>query len=200
MPEIRESSDHTVSGDPLMYALQDSSWRSLLYSGTRATSLSVIDTTVTRYVFSGAYTYSLDVGSGLLARAEAFEQKANLLFGTRITPEVLWNLAPWSWLIDWFGTVGTLLGNLTAFSDDSLVLRYGYLQRHVVGTRLLSSGSPMNFSSGTIGTVSNVLGYESKERWRATPYGFGLNPSLFSAKQWAILAALGMTKAPRTLA
>jgi len=38
-----------------------------------------------------------------------------------------------------------------------------------------------------------------KQRSVATPFGFGLDPGAFSPKQWSIIAALGFSKAPRSL-
>jgi hypothetical protein len=40
---------------------------------------------------------------------------------------------------------------------------------------------------------------EQKRRIKSTPFGFGLSPGSFTARQWSILAALGMTRGPRSL-
>jgi hypothetical protein len=46
-------------------------------------------------------------------------------------------------------------------------------------------GKPVQLSQ-TFGTIQKI-------RRKATPYGFGLNPNTFSTRQWAIIAALGLT-------
>jgi len=38
-----------------------------------------------------------------------------------------------------------------------------------------------------------------KERAKATPYGFGVDPATFSEWQWSILAALGLTLGPHKM-
>jgi len=47
---------------------------------------------------------------------------------------------------------------------------------------------------GSVGGVSQFFQVTQKERYRASPYGFGTNPENYSPSQWAILAALGLTK------
>jgi len=152
------------------------------------------------YSFSGAFQYAVIEGKTFSDKLEAFEQKANILLGTRVTPETLWNLAPWSWMADWGGTVGDVLTNATYLSSDGLVMRYGYLMAHTrdINRYIIPDGA--RFTTGVeTGPISLALGRETKERVRATPYGFGLSISDFSPKQWAILAALGITRAPKTL-
>jgi hypothetical protein len=133
------------------------------------------------------------------AKLESYEQKANIL-GTRLTPEVLWELAPWSWLFDWQANVGDILSNLSLLSADGLVMRYGYLMCHTLAYNRYVIPAGARFTPGVeTGPIFTVLGRETKERVRATPYGFGLNPDSFSIRQWAILGALGLTKTPRAL-
>jgi hypothetical protein len=127
-----------------------------------------------------------------------FERRANIVLGTRLTPDVLWNLAPWSWLVDWFGNVGDVSSNATALSNDNLVMRYGYLTKKVSVT--YSYTCPDVRSNGhKLGSVTTGLINTSLERRRATPYGFGIDLNGLSVAQWAILGALGLTKSPRTL-
>jgi len=155
-------------------------------------------TIVKKTWFSGAYQYYLPKDDTLMGKLELFEAKANHLLGTRLTPSVLWELAPWSWLADWVGTIGISLENAELLSSDNLVLRYGYLMRQTTFQKTLRIADPGHIDR-SIRDVSVTLRRVTKERRRATPYGFGLDTSAFNARQWAILGALGMTKAPRTL-
>jgi len=160
--------------------------------------ISVSDRVATRYWFSGAFTYHLDVGDDLLNRLSKYEQLGNKLLGTRITPATLWELAPWSWLVDWRATIGTSLSVASAFQEDGLVMKYGYLMRHTVAERTVSArvfGKTEEYKL----TVTNAYRTERKERVAATPFGFGLSTDDFTVRQWAILAALGFTRAPRSL-
>lgn len=156
--------------------------------------------TTRRVWFKGAYSYHFALGSdkGLFGKVRDLEKKANRLLGLRVTPEVLWNLQPWSWLADWHANIGTNIHNAVAFANDGLVLRYGYLMCTTVQKRVLtvSGGHEVN---GPLPSVTATFETITKERVQATPFGFALDPGSFTARQWAILAALGMTKTPGRL-
>lgn len=144
--------------------------------------------------FKGAFTYYLPKNKLL-----AIEAKANQLFGLRITPELLWKLAPWSWAIDWVNNTGDVIHNWSAFTNDGLVMKYGYImETKSASTEYLLAGLELEGVQGTV-SPNQVLLQVNKTRQRATPYGFGLDPGGFSDRQWSIIAALGISKAPRSL-
>jgi hypothetical protein len=150
--------------------------------------------------FSGAYSYWLPQGDSVLSELARVEALGNKILGTRLTPEVLWELAPWSWLSDWVMNVGVNISNFSSFSNDNLVIRHAYLMRHYVldHSTLLSGVRPQR-SNKPPGPYLAEWSTTDKVRIKATPFGFGLNPADFSLRQWAILGALGMTKAPDRL-
>jgi hypothetical protein len=148
--------------------------------------------------FSGAYTYYFETDEDLFGKARMYAQLAEKLLGIRITPEVLWELAPWSWLADWFANFGQLISNVSGFMSDGLVMRYGYMMQTVVRTRTLTQ-TGVAFEGGSVMPYSVSYVTTSKKREKATPFGFGLNPVNFTNRQWAILAALALAKAPRSL-
>lgn len=154
----------------------------------------VQDSITTKLSFSGEFMYHANVGSSNLDWIINLEKQANLLLGTRVTPEVLWNIAPWSWLVDWKLNIGDFLSNATRFSEDSLVLRYGYLMRHTVAIRKASFNPGLTWNGKASPTFSQSNFVVKKERVKATPYGFGIDPATFSNSQWLILAALGLSK------
>ena len=160
--------------------------------------LEVLDRIETSVWFSGAFSYYLDVGDDALSKLRKYEQQANKLLGTRLNADVLYSLAPWSWLVDWFADVGTIVSNASALTEDGLVLRYGYLMRRTVATRYLTYRPLGNgFHGGERVTYTTRYRTERKERARATPYGFGFSSDDLSGRQLAILGALGMTKGSR---
>lgn len=161
--------------------------------------LTVTETRSTQIWFSGAYTYHIDPGKNLVGQAIRFEQLANKLLGTRMTPDVLWNLAPWSWLADWFANIGSNITVASAFQQDGLVLKYGYLMRKVIAERTYSMTTNLPVQGKVPSSSNLILRTTSKERVRSTPFGFGLSPLDFSGRQWAIMGSLGLTKAPRSL-
>jgi hypothetical protein len=154
--------------------------------------------------FSGAFTYYVpEAGHGVFQDLSRFEALANKLLGTRLNPETLWNLTPWSWLADWLFGIQNNISVASRFSEDGLVLRYGYLMvrdrvtvSSLYGVRVSTGYDTPQMTKSAFERIT----YDRKRRIRSTPFGFGLNPLTdFSARQWSILAALGMTKAPRTL-
>lgn len=189
---VRSTNGLGTSDQPKVFALD--SGGNVLNLGELSESVHITK----RTWFAGAYTYFLDTDDNLSAKLKRYALYANRLLGVRLTPAVLWELTPWSWLADYFANFGDIAANISAFGTDGLVLRYGYIMQEVthridytVNGHQFYSGGPRSFSSTLLTT--------SKVRRKATPYGFGLNPATFSLRQWSILAALGMSKAPAVL-
>lgn len=157
-----------------------------------------------QYSFVGAFSYYLPEDKSLLGKLERFDREADLVLGSRIDIETIWNLLPWSWFVDWFGTIGDTIANIDRFSSDGLVLRYGYLMRHTVAQYTYRQPptltfNPLNGDNGTLSARQHKFRRETKERVKASPYGFVLKDADLSATQWTILGALGMTKGPTSL-
>lgn len=150
------------------------------------------------YSFSGAFTYYLPAREGFLGDLERWAEDANKLLGLRLTPALLWELTPWSWLADWFANIGTIVSNFSSLHSNGLVMRYGYLMRtSVLVTNYTTYG--VRFNNGVSpGPVRATFRIVRKERVQATPYGFGLKEEEFNLQQMAILAALGMTQRPQS--
>lgn len=154
--------------------------------------------TFERVWFSGMFKYWIPKNDGLAGTLGKYIDYADKLLGLELTPETLWNLAPWSWAIDWFTNVGDVLSNISAFNFDHLVMKYGYIMCHQQVKRLRSWPGTAIQGGVAGGGTWEAVAYR-KIRRQATPYGFGLNLDGLSAYQWSILAALGMTKGPRQL-
>jgi len=153
--------------------------------------------TVSRTWFSGAYTYHFNQGQRLWDKMERAEQEANRLYGLRLSPALAWELAPWSWAVDWVTNLGDVMTNISAFSRDGLVLVYGYVmtEMSITDTYVLPC------TPHGMGRINLVQRFTTrvKKRVKATPYGFGLDPDWkdFSVRQLAILGALGITRSNR---
>ncbi len=137
--------------------------------------------------FEASYIYYLPVGSSQNAKNQRFASYARKLLGVDLSPEVLWNLSPWSWAADWFGNVGDVMHNVSAFGTDGLVLRDGYIMCHS-GKIEVDSGSFWNLNQVRTITV------ERKTRHVAAPYGIGFSGASLSTRQIAILGALGLSR------
>ncbi len=150
------------------------------------------------YWFSGAYTYHYSDGDRAVEKIRAAEQRLAKLFGVRVTPELLWELTPWSWAADWFANTGDVIHNLSAFGNDSLVMRWGYIMCHYTcRDTYLAEG--VSLKGNASGPLTQTFVTDVKKRVKATPYGFGLDTDAFTPRQWAILGALGISRGSRLL-
>jgi hypothetical protein len=133
--------------------------------------------------FSGCYSYYYPkLDNPLLAKMREIRH----IYGLEINPALMWELSPYSWLADWHFNIGTVLENMSRFANDGLAMRWGYIMCHQVVTKTISwDGNSVSLTS------------ERKTRRAGNPYGFAMNPSSYSGRQMAILAALGISKGPR---
>lgn len=139
-----------------------------------------------RVWFSGCFTYHLPEYKHFTQLSD-FALKARRIHGVELTPEVIWNIAPWSWAADWFGSTGDVMHNLSALGRDGLVMKYGFMMNENIH-EINSHGAAWGTS------FSRTQRKTRKQRVAANPYGFGVSWEGLSAKQLAITAALGLTK------
>jgi len=146
--------------------------------------------------FSGAFCYYLNLDDNVLGKLSLYEQYANKLLGTRLTPELVWNLTPWSWAADWVSNAGDVFHNVSAFLGDGLVMRHGYMMEHktIIRTYTLDGFSTKSTVSGDCRPITLTITQERKVRVKASPFGFGLTDANLSARQIAIIAALGINR------
>jgi len=165
-----------------------------------------VNQTITKTWFSGAFRFYHRSVPKALEHLAQIENEANLLMGTRLDPEVLWNLAPWTWLSDWFINFGDVVGNASALLSDDLVMQYGYLMRttHEIKTTSWPQGLWYRKPTGSLssawtrvpgmGAYSQTTSRVTKHREKASPFGFGFTDESLTDNQLAILAALGMSR------
>jgi len=143
--------------------------------------------------FSGSFTYylpsSIEGREGLSDAASSAKQ----LLGVELNPEVLWNLAPWSWAVDWFTNAGDYAHNISAFADNGLVMHYGYIMQNTKITDVFSHMGPTGLITSR-GQRSLSFTNESKIRHAASPYGFGISYGGLSDFQKSVLVALGIRR------
>jgi len=142
-----------------------------------------------------------DIGS-----SEWTRRATNALYDVNVTPQVLWELYPWSWLTDWFSNVGDILSNLQANAVGREVLDSCY----VIYTKQVTYNGELrlhwpsyvdSFNSIAIPEGSATLSWSrsetSKLRQPANPFGFGVDFGSLSAYQNSILAALAVSRQKR---
>jgi hypothetical protein len=154
--------------------------------GTSGKTVRRRETSVRRW-FSGAFMYHLPIDNLKMISADTLRQRGLISFNA--TPETIWNLAPWSWAVDWVLPVGDLIGNLQDYSTDGLVLKYGYVMEHSI---VRDTYTYIGKGSQYCGSLT--LTSECKQRNHASPFGFGIDWNGLSPRQLSIVAALGITR------
>jgi len=162
-----------------------------------STQYRVTTRTKTKVWFVGKYQYYIpDTGSSQwTTRARA------ALFGALPTPDLLWEVLPWSWLIDWFGNVGDVVSNLSPNAVDNLTTQYSFTMR-TVKTAIRCDAYCVAPAAGGVfvspavdRTFTSVFEDEVKQRvGGGNPFGIGVELASLSGYQLSILAALGLSK------
>jgi len=143
---------------------------------------------------TAAFYYHYPEAEAYAKTLDGMVERARHLFGVRLTPDVLWNLAPWSWAVDWFSTVGDVMTNISAFSDERLVMPYAYLMEeksvkveYILRVKFRSYGPRPQ-------TLRQSFQTTSKFRMNASPFALGLNAGTLSDRQKAIAVALAASR------
>jgi hypothetical protein len=149
----------------------------------------------TDYRFSGRFRYFIDFNKAHRGDLPQAAQLTRILLGAEISPHVLYQLMPWSWLADWFGSTGAILNNLVHDPQDNLVADYAYINGKTTQTiqielkQKLQHGTPAEEA-----TWLNTVETSTFKRIAASPYGFGILLPNLSLRQKAVLVALGLSK------
>jgi hypothetical protein len=152
------------------------------------------ETITRRRWFSGAFTYHADVDPDVMRTWKGHLQRLQKLYGVKITPDVIWNLAPWSWAVDWFSNTGDVITNISRFASDELVMPYGYMMETSV-LKVEYDMLDVTPKGYHIPHLTQTFTNTVKVRRQATPYGFGVDLSDLTGRQLAIIAALGLSRA-----
>jgi len=158
-------------------------------------------TSEVRKYFSGAFLYHVPFnqdGSWEQHRAQG-RALARTIFGADLNISTVYQAAPWSWALDWVSNVGDTLQNIVSAQEDGLIMKYGYMME---SQRLQNAFTLSNIRftwPETDFTTQQSFVRETKNRVRATPFGFGLSVDLFTDRQWALIASIGISRTPRHL-
>lgn len=161
-------------------------------NGTQPCSLTTITKAVRSEIwFAGAFRYWIPSLADPTSVVSNIQNYLNL-YGTRISPSLVWNLTPWSWLIDWFTNIGDNIDNMTSQIQDNCVSKYAYIMQK----RSLSYGFSSRVRINGVFSEPMEWTYEGLVRARrcASPYGFSISLPDMTARKWAILTALGLSR------
>ncbi len=121
-----------------------------------------------------------------------FLSRAADLYGLKLTPEVIWELTPWTWMLDWFSNIGNVVSNLNSRLVSNVILNYGY----TTGVLDFYSNASAVPAAGMTGSPLLVVSdhHRYKVRIQANPFGLFVDPASLNVSQWSILAALGLSR------
>jgi hypothetical protein len=148
----------------------------------------LLETSESASWFKGAFKYHVPVADDTFGKFQNWLSMADHLLGVKPSPEVVWNIAPWSWAVDWFTNTGDIMTNISNLGKDGLVMQYGYSMM----SRVTTWDAIATYDGAATARRRRQLVY--KKRLPATPFGFGVDLSTLSPKQVAIMAALGLSK------
>ncbi len=145
--------------------------------------------------FEGEFVYIPEAGFD----ATKYDDRLATLFKTDITPSDLWQLSPWSWLVDYFTDIGGALEAAEAATSNRILSTYAYAMEEIRQVKSLSLSRVRGESGSWVysgpSRVHSQWDTTSYRRIRANPFGFTVNPTVnLNGGQIAILGALGLTK------
>jgi len=166
-----------------------------------STQWSITETAERRSWYAGSFRYYIpDVSSSEWNRRARYA-----LFGASPTPELLWEVLPWSWLIDWFSNVGDVVSNASDNAVDNLTSNYGFVMETIDSTRIyqadvkskgLTACMPWICYGGSWGgSCTTIHKKVTKSRsGSGNPFGLGVKLGDLTGYQLGILAALGISR------
>jgi hypothetical protein len=148
--------------------------------------------------FSGCFTFYIPP-SELMPNGNQHGFLENKLSGAIPDLETFYKLTPWTWLIDWFSSAGSIVSNFMLMAKYHQVARYAYVMEEQTTT--VRSYGYQFVNTGYHGapvpalvSASSATTVERKQRAVANPYGFGITWDGLNPYQLSILAALGVTR------
>lgn len=142
----------------------------------------------------GKFRYYLPPGPHDVAWTRKMRRR---LMGNRLTPSTIWNLLPWSFLVDYFVDVGHFLNATQNGVSDCLVADYAYIMR--TAEHITNNDTTGGYCTSMKGAVSQISAgsqrkYTMKCRLVADPFGFGMSEGSLNPRQKAILSALVLSR------
>jgi len=163
-------------------------------TGCKRVQLTVTRETVQKIWYEGSFkTYSPEFDRSLKMEEHLRAGRQFLsLAGANINPSLIYKATPWTWCVDWFVNVGDNIQMLQDAATDAVVARYMYLMREEYD----------RYRFDSVHTYANetIVGrsYQGPTVKRRVPgayeFGFTMPPSGLSGMQYAILAALGISR------
>lgn len=153
-----------------------------------------VDQSSVRQWVEGEFVYIPKAGFDPGKYLDRFETLANV----DLTPAVLWELSPWSWLVDWAAQIGSSLSAMEAGLSNRILSTYFYGMEDTKSSSthsLVVTGNQSGRSHVGPRNFTTIMERRRRRRVRANPFGYtGSSSSTLSGQQMAILGALGLTR------
>jgi len=197
-PEIQRWEEQISSADPIRGILSSD----FHFAGDASAERIVSVEKRTNKWFEGCFTYGGPSKTDSFGRSLGFGEEADAVYGLNLSPDVLWNLTPWSWAVDWFTNAGDVINNVSNFAAAGLVMRYGFMMKETIETYSTewSDGAFIRLKPNNTlehhraGAGSRGFSTITRSRAPANPFGFGIGWEGLSPTQLAITAAIGITR------
>lgn len=163
------------------------------YGGTKATTQNSVYQ-FTKVWCAGKAHYWLPPGPRDMNWRRSIARK---ILGANVTPDVVYNAIPWTWLADYFSSLGHFVSAVSGDISDRIVFDYAYLMHHKEWSRRCVAtqsicGSNNPYAGRVIRAFRDSRAVR-KTRKNANPFGFGLKEEDLSSRQLGILGALGLS-------
>jgi hypothetical protein len=170
---------------------------------TTAVSCPVLKTYQRRIWYSAKYRYYIPELAKPSWNDDPYGVLSLDLLGLSPDPSIIYKLIPWTWLLDWFTSVGALLSNIYARVKYHVVAQYAYVMcsesftysapGYVTMHQGVRTGAQWSLPDRRHGGITRTV-YEFRQREVANPYGFGITFASLSSYQLSILVALGLSR------
>jgi hypothetical protein len=151
---------------------------------------------MTEVWYEGSFKYyrpEFDWDAGTAKGPLAALQREMAIYGADLNPVLVWKVTPWSWLVDWFTNASAAIQRAQDWGSDSMVARYMYLMHR--RRRIFELRSRFTTIDGKHHDYFWYRSADIKRRQPAdSPFTFSLSSGDLSARQFAILAALGISR------
>jgi hypothetical protein len=167
-----------------------------LPSGARAGAFTIwVDVHANSTVKSFAtFEYFIPRPTGFPDRLSNYRRKAEQVLGSGLSPAALYELTPWSWMLDWFVDMGGLLAYQQTVADNSVVAtRSGWVQETYSTMSAYAIPSMADIGQRRITPLGSTSFSRESTRRAGGPYSI-LQPWSLSANQAAIVGALAVSR------
>lgn len=132
-------------------------------------------------------------------RLNGYRRSAEALVGEGASPGTVYDLTPWTWLVDWFVDIGGLLHYQQAIADNQVAARSSWWSMYETIDASATWGLGYNLTGNMQMLSSHMYAATVAARLKTHKRRFGnpynIAPSWdFSSQQWSILSALGISK------